>query len=287
LDGSIVGWGYNRDGQADPPDGHDFVAIAAGEYHSLALKLDGSIVGWGANSEAPDGNDFVAVAPGYWHSLALKSDGSVVGWGYNEYGQADPPDVNDFVAIAAGRLHSLALKSNGSIVGWGDNYYGQADPPERNDFVVIAAGGSHSLALIELPPIELPMKVTPQVLNCRSKGKFVKAHMVLPEEIFPEDIDVNTPAVADPPDIESEYIKLLSGDTGPVKLQIAFDRRAFCETLTEPGEIEITVTGFLTTGRAFYATDTITVKEPPAIRKSIKQAQTRRLRRNNKSIIKF
>ena len=48
LAGSIVGWGSNNDGEATPPDGNDFVAIAAGEGHSLALKSDGSIVGWGA-----------------------------------------------------------------------------------------------------------------------------------------------------------------------------------------------------------------------------------------------
>jgi len=78
-------------------------------------------------------------------------------------------------------------------------------------------------------------------------------------------------------------MKVIGGDTGPVKLEIAFGRAAFCETLTEPGEIE--VTGYLTSGQYFEATDTITIKNAPTIRKSIKQAQTRRLRRNNKSII--
>jgi hypothetical protein len=37
-DGSIIGWGYNNYGQATPPAGNDFVAIAAGGYHSLAIK---------------------------------------------------------------------------------------------------------------------------------------------------------------------------------------------------------------------------------------------------------
>ena len=48
------------------------------------------------------GNDFVAIAAGGTHSLALKSDGSIVGWGSNYYGQASPPAGNNFVAIAAG-----------------------------------------------------------------------------------------------------------------------------------------------------------------------------------------
>jgi formylglycine-generating enzyme required for sulfatase activity len=131
--------------------GNDFVAIAAGFSHNLALKSDGSIVGWGHNeflkALPPDGNDFVAIAAGFSHSLALKSDGSIVGWGLDSRSQLDVPESNDFVAIAAGDSHSLALKSDGSIVGWGDNFRGLARPPDGNDFIAIAAGKYHSLAL--------------------------------------------------------------------------------------------------------------------------------------------
>ena len=62
---------------------------------------DGSIVGWGDNycSQAtpPEGNDFVAIAAGWIHSLALKADGFIVAWGNDWYGQATPPDGNDFI----------------------------------------------------------------------------------------------------------------------------------------------------------------------------------------------
>jgi hypothetical protein len=155
--GYVVGWGSNRDlsgsypGQATPPAGNDFVAIAAGGYHSLGLKADGSIVGWGDDgwdqATPPAGNDFVAIDAGRIHSLALKSDGSIVGWGHDLHGQATPPAGNDFVAIAAGYYHGLALKADGSIVGWGHDEYGQATPPAGNDFVAMAAGYYHSLAL--------------------------------------------------------------------------------------------------------------------------------------------
>jgi hypothetical protein len=47
--GSLVAWGNNDDGQGNAPDGNDFVAIAAGGEHSLALKLDGSLAAWGNN----------------------------------------------------------------------------------------------------------------------------------------------------------------------------------------------------------------------------------------------
>ncbi|MBN2316904.1 MAG: hypothetical protein JXM79_23455, partial [Sedimentisphaerales bacterium] len=65
IAGSIVDWGSNRDGQVTPPDGNDFVAIAAGDGHSLALKTDGSLVGWGRGCIGPpDGNNFMAIAVG-------------------------------------------------------------------------------------------------------------------------------------------------------------------------------------------------------------------------------
>ena len=42
-------------GQTNVPAGNGFTAIAAGFYHSLALKSDGSLVGWGNNAHGADG----------------------------------------------------------------------------------------------------------------------------------------------------------------------------------------------------------------------------------------
>ncbi|MHC4463252.1 MAG: RCC1 domain-containing protein [Planctomycetota bacterium] len=155
--GTLAGWGWNRGGRCDVPAGNDFVVVAAGANHSLAIKSDGSLAAWGENThgqrDVPPGNDFVAVAGGGLHSLALKSDGSLAAWGSNSHGQRDVPPGNDFVAVAGGYLHSLALKSDGSLAAWGvddGGYwdYGQVtDAPAGNDFVAVAAGYYHSLAL--------------------------------------------------------------------------------------------------------------------------------------------
>jgi hypothetical protein len=161
--GSILGWGYNGYGQATPPPENNYIAISAGESHSLAIRSDpsaalgtgGTIVGWGRNqfgqATPPTGNNFIAISAGGWHSLALRSDGTIVGWGDNEYGQATPPPGNNYIAISAGwgwsGSHSLALRSDGTIVGWGDNTWGQARPPTGNNYIAISAGGYHSLAL--------------------------------------------------------------------------------------------------------------------------------------------
>ncbi len=120
--------------------------------------------------------------------------------------------------------------------------------------------GRIDMGAYETNYIQAAMKFTPQMLNCNSKGKYIKAHFILPEGFLPADADVNEPAMAEPMGAESEYIKVLGTGTGPVKLEICFDREAFCETITETGEVEITVIGSLTTGRYFYATDTIKIK---------------------------
>jgi len=109
------------------------------------------------------------------------------------------------------------------------------------------------------PPVEVDMQLTPQKLNCKSKGNWVKAHITLPEELTAEDIDVNTPAVLEPGGLESEYIDVLGSNNGPVHVKIGFDRQAFCASLDENGLIEIEVCGRLVTGRYFYATNTIKV----------------------------
>jgi hypothetical protein len=55
--------------------------------------------------------DFVAIAAGEGHSLGLKADGSIVAWGANWEGQCNVPAPNaDFVSLASGRSHSLGLK---------------------------------------------------------------------------------------------------------------------------------------------------------------------------------
>jgi RHS repeat-associated protein len=77
--------------------------------------------------EPPAGNDFVAIAAGYTHSLALKSTGALATWG-DDIGE-DPPSGN-YIAIATGNKLSVALKNTGSIVAWGgNNYYHQKDTP--------------------------------------------------------------------------------------------------------------------------------------------------------------
>jgi hypothetical protein len=62
-------------------------------------------------------SNVVAIAAGGYHSLALKNDGTVVSWGMNTYGQTNVPSgLTNAIAIAAGEYDSLALVGNGPPV---------------------------------------------------------------------------------------------------------------------------------------------------------------------------
>jgi hypothetical protein len=149
----IHAWGDHSHGKADQPAGN-WVAVAAGEQHTLGLLDNGSVVGWGddyyGQASPPAGlNQVKAIAAGTWHSLALKRDKTVVAWGYNEYGQTNvPAGLSNVVSIAAGGRLSMALREDGSVVVWGYNRDGQTNVPAGlSNVVSIAAGATNCLAL--------------------------------------------------------------------------------------------------------------------------------------------
>ncbi|MHC4068612.1 MAG: S8 family serine peptidase [Planctomycetota bacterium] len=109
------------------------------------------------------------------------------------------------------------------------------------------------------PPIMTEMKLAPLMLNCSSSGKWLKARFVLPEGFSPADVDLSTPATAEPFGVESEYIEVFENGKGRFNVQIYFDRRAFCQNLSEYNDryLEITVTGAFLDGRSFQGTNTI------------------------------
>ncbi len=152
----VVAWGDNSSGETSVPDGlHDVIAIAAGGFHSMALKSDHTIVAWGDNGfrelQVPPGiGPVAAIAAGYDSSIALNSAGQVFAWGYNRYGQTSPPTaaLTNVIAIAANNFQTLALLNDGRVVAWGDNIEGECTVPANvHDIVAISEGYSHSLAL--------------------------------------------------------------------------------------------------------------------------------------------
>ena len=111
--------------------------VAAGVFHTVALKLDGTVRAFGAGttntgifprygqSTVPTNlgvcTDIAAggayVGSSGSHTLAIKSDKTIKGWGANFDGQTDVPAVNsDWLQISAGGLHSAAIKMPTSIL---------------------------------------------------------------------------------------------------------------------------------------------------------------------------
>lgn len=154
ADGSVVAWGSNDYGQ-----------LGGGETLGLERPYPGApIAGLGNIRE---------VAAGIWHTTALKGDGTVWAWGYNGQGQlgngatvggATPVQASGLtgaIALASGDRHSLALNSDGTVWAWGLNSSGQLGRGAGNytnssvpvqvygltDVIAISAGGKRSMAL--------------------------------------------------------------------------------------------------------------------------------------------
>jgi hypothetical protein len=161
---TVVAWGCNvfDYGQCNVPTGLSGVTdIAAGSFHSLALKGDGTVTAWGCGNDngqcnVPAGlSGVTAIAAGAFHSLALKGDGTVTAWGCGfDTGQCNvPTGLSGVTGIDAAEFDSLAVKGDGTVVAWGCgggglNDSGQCNVPAGlSGVTAIAAGTFHSLAL--------------------------------------------------------------------------------------------------------------------------------------------
>lgn len=119
------------------------VAIAAGAWHSLALRTDGTVVAWGHpdsdQRQVPHGlAGVVAIAAGYENSSAILPDGSVIDWGNDTYFWDVPSTFHDVAAIAYGWRHRLALRRDGSVVSDGREMGGVQIPADLTDVTAIA-----------------------------------------------------------------------------------------------------------------------------------------------------
>jgi alpha-tubulin suppressor-like RCC1 family protein len=115
-DGTVWAWGRNAEGE-----------LGSGSISSNRTRAD----------QVVQLAQVRALAAGDWHALAVRNDGSVWGWGNGAYGQlgnnsgADQPTpvqangISGIDSVAGGGYFSVALGLDGSIWSWGDNLYGQ------------------------------------------------------------------------------------------------------------------------------------------------------------------
>ena len=191
-DGSLWAWGENASGvigdnsttnrltptavtrPASAAAGTTWAQIAAGIYHSVALRSDGTLWTWGYNSFGQLGDasttasnvPVAVVTPGTvgagtrWtsvaasdnHTVALRSDGSLWAWGYNAYAQLcdnslinRPTPVRETTSgswgqIATSRYHTLAIStSTGQVFASGFNAQGQLGGGNTTNSQVLVA----------------------------------------------------------------------------------------------------------------------------------------------------
>jgi len=148
---NVVAWGNNTQGQTNvPPSATNVVAVAAGWYHSLALRNDGTVIAWGSIPIVPgSATNVIGIASGASNNIALQADGSVLCWGDNSWGQTNVPIFpTNVVSIAAGNFHNLALMADSTVMAWGKNVNGQASVPiGLTNVIAVSAGAEHSMAL--------------------------------------------------------------------------------------------------------------------------------------------
>ncbi len=148
--------------------------VAAGAYHTAAVKSDGTLWSWGRNNEGALGNgttvsssvpvqesthgsDWVSVSAGFHHTAAIKSDGTLWSWGYNIYGQLgnnstanssvpvqEASHGSDWISVSAGYYHTSAIKSGGTLWSWGLNGFGQLGNNSTTDSHVPVQESTHS-----------------------------------------------------------------------------------------------------------------------------------------------
>ncbi len=126
--GTVYAWGNNYYGQLG--DGTDIDSYPDSTTYSL---------------QVPNLTGVSAIAAGSYHSLALKSDGTVFRWGYSRFDPIESMDyyytepvrvdeLSQIAAIGAGDWHSLAVKSDGSVYSWGFNWAGQLADGSYEEF---------------------------------------------------------------------------------------------------------------------------------------------------------
>jgi alpha-tubulin suppressor-like RCC1 family protein len=144
-DGTVRCWGSNGSGQlgndsTSPPappvlspvqvkDLDDAVALAAGGFHTCALRAGGKVACWGADGSGQlgdggsTGSSYVPTAVRHDHD----TDATTA-----------PVELTGATAVTSGEFHSCALLGTGGVACWGHNGFGQLGNGTTTDSTVAA-----------------------------------------------------------------------------------------------------------------------------------------------------
>jgi Regulator of chromosome condensation (RCC1) repeat len=187
--GTMVTWGFNREGQATLPRFLSTVPIKeveVGSNWAVALSEDGRVFAWGQNDfgqlniPANARSNVKSISAYYGHVVALKNDGTVVSWGRNREGQTNVPRIRNVKAIAAGHEHTLVVTRDETVVGWGNKYLVQQDFIKTlGGIKAVSAGFDHSLALTNWGTVICWRSTDPNPQNTQEYGQCGPIHKTL------------------------------------------------------------------------------------------------------------
>jgi len=201
-----------------------------------------------------------------------------VNWGPGNVVGTDPRfirlgfwDFNEVLTFIEG---DYRLRPDSLCINTGDpNYAAQPNETDLDGKSRVFEGRIDMGAYEYAPPIEAQLRITPQTLDCTSKGKWIKLHITLPKGILPDDVDTAKQVQFAMPCGQTivatvPYDKV-TGGKGRTKLEVDFERQFFCcEILNceqcDPYELvqrycDLSVSGSLTNGQHFSATGTFEV----------------------------
>jgi alpha-tubulin suppressor-like RCC1 family protein len=190
-DNTVWAWGDNQYGQVgNGSSGSDALipaqvgslssvrTVAAGGYHSLAIKTDGTLWAWGRNTAGQLGNNtttqsttpiqslvtnVIGIAAGTNSSYALSTNLTVWAWGQNDKGQLGDNTTTErhvpvftgatnTAIVAAGSRFGLVGTFDSIVAGFGDNSNGELGDNTITDRHVPAL--THSFAFSPLIDID-------------------------------------------------------------------------------------------------------------------------------------
>ncbi len=108
---------------------------------------------------------------------------------------------------------------------------------------------------------EVPLKIIPRTLNCRSKGNWVKAQLTLSEAIMVADVDPDRPAVLHSLGFASAPVEVFVNEDERVEIEAAFAREDLC-SLAGDWPQALTVAGLLADGDTFLGTSSVRTITP-------------------------
>jgi alpha-tubulin suppressor-like RCC1 family protein len=158
------------------------MSVAAGDFHTVAVRADGTLWTWGDNSQGQLGNgsqvnssvpvqvgtgtSWANVAAGASHALGVTSSGSLYAWGNNTRGQlgtygalgsiGTTPELvvsyyyqyfntSVWVSAEAGESHTVAVRANGMLWAWGDNGNNQLGIPTTSFGPLLLTGAAEQV----------------------------------------------------------------------------------------------------------------------------------------------